>query len=66
MSIYQQLGVEPIINACGTVTRLGGAPMPAEVLDAFAQAAAESVPLEHLQAAASRRIVDVTGAEAGH
>ncbi|MDG1893836.1 MAG: aminotransferase class V-fold PLP-dependent enzyme [Fuerstiella sp.] len=65
MSIYQQLGVEPIINACGTVTRLGGAPMPAEVLDAFAQAAAESVPLEHLQAAASRRIVDVTGTEAG-
>ena len=65
MSIYQKLGVEPIINACGTVTRLGGAPMPAEVLDAFTQSAAESVPLEHLQAAASRRISDVTGTEAG-
>ena len=65
MSIYQQLGVQPIINACGTVTRLGGAPMPAEVLDAFAQAAVESVPLEHLQAAASRRIAEVTGADAG-
>ncbi len=65
MSIYQKLGVEPIINACGTVTRLGGAPMPAEVLDAFAQAATESVPLEHLQAAASRRIAAVTGTDAG-
>ena len=65
MSIYEQLGVEPIINACGTVTRLGGAPMPAEVLDAFAQAAVESVPLEHLQAAASRRIAAVTSTEAG-
>ena len=65
MNIYQQLGVEPIINACGTVTRLGGAPMPAEVLNAFTQAAAESVLLEHLQAAASRRIADVTDTEAG-
>ena len=50
MSIYEQLGVKPIINACGTVTRLGGAPMPAQVLAAFTQAAVESVPLEHLQA----------------
>jgi D-glucosaminate-6-phosphate ammonia-lyase len=65
MSIYEQLGVEPIINACGTVTRLGGAPMPAEVLDAYAQAAVESVPLEHLQAAASRRIADATSTDAG-
>ncbi|MCP4169922.1 MAG: aminotransferase class V-fold PLP-dependent enzyme [Fuerstiella sp.] len=65
MSIFRQLGVEPIINACGTVTRLGGAPMPTPVLDAFAQAAAESVPLERLQAAASRQIANVTGADAG-
>ncbi|MCP4788515.1 MAG: aminotransferase class V-fold PLP-dependent enzyme [Fuerstiella sp.] len=65
MSIYQHLGVEPIINACGTVTRLGGALMPVEVLDAFAEAATESVPLEQLQAAASRRIADVTDTEAG-
>lgn len=65
MSIYEQLGVKPIINACGTVTRLGGAPMPAQVLAAFTQAAVESVPLEHLQAAASRRIANVTNAEAG-
>jgi len=65
MSIYRNLGVEPIINACGTVTRLGGAPMRDAVLDAFRDAAAEWVPLEQLQAAACRKIAEVTGAEAG-
>ncbi len=65
MSIYRELGVEPIINASGTVTRLGGAPMPDAVLDAFRRAAHEWVPLEQLQAAASRRIAALTGTEAG-
>jgi L-seryl-tRNA(Ser) seleniumtransferase len=39
--------------------------MPAAVLDAFVAAAAESVPLDELQAAASRTIAELTGAEAG-
>lgn len=65
MSIYEQWGVTPIINACGSVTRLGGAPMPAEVIDAFRDAAAEAVPLDELQAAAARQIAEATGAEAG-
>jgi len=65
MSVYQKVGVEPIINACGSVTRLGGAPMPQEVLEAFQSAAGEWVPLEQLQAAASKKIAAVTGAEAG-
>lgn len=65
MSVYESLGLEPIINASGAVTRLGGAPMPAKVLDAFCAAALESVPLDHLQGAASRVISEVTGAEAG-
>jgi L-seryl-tRNA(Ser) seleniumtransferase len=65
MSIYTDLGLEPIINASGSVTRLGGSPMPDAVLDAFRAAAAESVPLDQLQAAASRIIVETTGAEAG-
>lgn len=65
MSIYRQFGVEPIINASGTVTRLGGAPMPSEVLDAFREASEVTVPLEQLQAAASRVIAEATGAEAG-
>lgn len=65
MSIYDRFGVVPIINASGSVTRLGGAPMPAAVLDAFRDAAGEAVSLELLQAAASRRIAAHTGTEAG-
>ncbi|MBM3995897.1 MAG: aminotransferase class V-fold PLP-dependent enzyme [Planctomycetes bacterium] len=65
MSIFEQWGVEPIINVSGSVTRLGGAPMPKAVLDAFCAAAGESVPLDVLQGAASRVIAEATGAEAG-
>ncbi len=65
MGIYESLGLAPVINVSGSVTRLGGAPMPEEVLDAFREAAAESVPLDHLQGVASRIIADMTGAEAG-
>jgi len=65
MSIFREWGVEPIINVSGSVTRLGGAPMPKAVLDAFCAAAAESVPLDELQGAASRVIAEATGAEAG-
>src|SRR5262245_46592898 len=65
MSIYERCGVTPIINASGSVTRLGGAPMPEAVLQAFHEAAAEAVSLEQLQAAASRRIAKTTGTEAG-
>jgi len=65
MNVYRKLGLEPIINACGSVTRLGGAPMPQPVLDAFRQAADEWVSLEELQAAASRKIAKATGTDAG-
>src|SRR5262249_29338080 len=65
MNIYQQLDLDPIINVSGSVTRLGGAPMPEAVLDAFRAAAADCVPLDQLQAAASRVIAEITGAEAG-
>ncbi len=64
MSIYARWNVAPVINATGTVTRLGGAPMSAGVLEAMATAARDSVSLEALQAAASRRIAELTGTEA--
>ncbi len=64
-SPYERLGLRPIINASGSVTRLGGARMPDAVLAAFLDAARDTVPLEQLQAAASRRLAEVTGAEAG-
>ena len=56
MSRYRDLGLEPIINASGSVTRLGGAPMPDEVVRALAESAGEAVPLDELQTAASRLI----------
>src|ERR1700687_2554292 len=65
MSIYREWGLEPIINVSGAVTRLGGAPMPKAVLEAFCAAAEESIPLDELQGAASRVIAEATGAEAG-
>jgi L-seryl-tRNA(Ser) seleniumtransferase len=65
VSLYEELGLEPIINASGAVTRLGGAPMSEATLDAFRAAAAESVPLEKLQGVACRWIAEATGTEAG-
>jgi L-seryl-tRNA(Ser) seleniumtransferase len=65
MSIFERWGVSPIINLCGSVTRLGGAPLRDEALEAFVAAASHSVSLEELQAAASRIIARITGAEAG-
>lgn len=65
MGVYDELGVAPIINVSGSVTRLGGAPLTERGLDAFRAAAADCVPLDQLQGAASRRIAALTGAEAG-
>jgi D-glucosaminate-6-phosphate ammonia-lyase len=65
MSIYDEWGLRPLINVSGSVTRLGGAPMPQEVVAAYAAAAEDAVALDELHAAASRDIAEVTGAEAG-
>ena len=63
--IYAALGVKRRINAAGTLTRLGGALMDDEVVGAMAAAARASVDIGELQAAASRTISRLTGAEAG-
>ena len=63
--IYTALGVKRRINAAGTLTRLGGALMGEEVVAAMAEAARASVDIGELQAAASRTIARITGAEAG-
>ena len=65
MDIHQQLGVTRRINAAGTLTRLGGSLMAAEVLDAMHEAASHSVDIAELQTAASARIAQATGAQAG-
>jgi L-seryl-tRNA(Ser) seleniumtransferase len=62
---YEILGVRRRINAAGALTRLGGAVMAPEVVAAMAAASRASVDIGELQDAASRRIAEATGAEAG-
>jgi L-seryl-tRNA(Ser) seleniumtransferase len=63
--IFEDLGVVPLINACGTVTRLSGGTMAPEVAEAMRQASLACVDMVQLQAAACRVIRQATGAEAG-
>jgi L-seryl-tRNA(Ser) seleniumtransferase len=65
MDILTQLGVPRRINVAGTLTRLGGSLMEAEVLQAMVQAAGASVDIAELQTAASSVIAKATGAQAG-
>jgi L-seryl-tRNA(Ser) seleniumtransferase len=66
VGIYDMLGVKPVINAAGTLTRLGGTRMHPEVLAAMTEAAASFVHIDELQFKAGKIIADLTGAEAGY
>ena len=64
MSIYDQLGVRPLINANATLTRLGGSIMPRQVVEAMAEASRQFVDLPELQRAVGERIAKLTNNEA--
>jgi D-glucosaminate-6-phosphate ammonia-lyase len=64
-NVFQSLGITPLINACGTMTRFGGGIMRPEVADAMREATQHCVDIPTLQARASVVIAEVTGAEAG-
>lgn len=64
-TIYERLGVPVIVNAKGTATRLSGGVMHPDVAAAMVAASRACVDMVQLQAAASRRIADATGAESG-
>ena len=64
--IYRSLGVRRVINAAGTLTRLGGPPMVPEAVEAMREASRWSVSIEELQERAGRYLAEVTGAEAGY
>lgn len=66
MSVYEELGVTPIINALGTFTRVGGSLMAPEVLDSMRAAAGQFVCLEEMQHAAGKVIAEMTGAPAAY
>ena len=63
--IFGRFGIDRVINATGTVTRLGASPMEAEVVAAMAAAAQCSVDIGDLQGRASEVIAKCTGAQAG-
>jgi D-glucosaminate-6-phosphate ammonia-lyase len=63
--ILDRLSFTRVINATGTVTRLGASPIDAEVIAAMAAAARCSVDIAELQGRASEIISNCTGAEAG-
>lgn len=65
MGIYERFGVTPIINAAGTITRYGGAPMLPEVLEAMHEAALSTVNIDELEERAGPVIAGATGAEDG-
>ena len=65
-TIYEELGIEPIINAVGPSTRLSGSIMRPEVAEAMRQASEACVDIAELQARAGEVIAEVTGAEAGY
>ncbi|WP_436931511.1 aminotransferase class V-fold PLP-dependent enzyme [Halosimplex halobium] len=64
--VYAELGVPTVVNAAGTKTRIGGSRIRPEAREAMDRAAEAFVRLSDLQAAASDRIAEVTGAEAGY
>jgi L-seryl-tRNA(Ser) seleniumtransferase len=66
MNIFEQLGVRTIINAKGTASRLSGGPMRAEIAAAMAEASGYCVDMAELEALASQRIAEATGAQAGY
>lgn len=64
-SVYERLGVRPIINANGTQTTLGGSIMEPEVAQAISDASRSMIVLEELNERAGEIIAEHTGAEMG-
>ena len=60
MSILEELGIRPVINASATLTRLGGSIMPPPVREAMVAAGDTFVDLPELQRRVGRRIADLT------
>lgn len=66
MSFYEDLGVQPIINAATTFTAIGGSLMPDEVLAAMNEAATSFVDMHELHLAAGKRVAALTNNEAAY
>ncbi len=64
MVTYQDLGVQPFINASGTITTLGGSRMSPEVLEAMREAAGAFIDLNDLNVKAGEYLARRIGVEA--
>ena len=62
--VYEDLGVQVLINAAGTYTSLGGSLILPEVRAAMDEAARHYVSIPELHEAAGKRIASLVGAEA--
>ena len=60
---YERLGVAPIINAAGSITRLGGSRTRPETLELMSRAARVMVNIDDLNRAAGKELARLTGAE---
>jgi L-seryl-tRNA(Ser) seleniumtransferase len=66
MSIYDELGVRPLINASANITRIGGSLMAPEVMAAMTEASKQFVNLEELQRAVGNKLAELTHNEAAY
>lgn len=64
-TIYQSIGVEPVINCVGTYTIIGGSLERPEVVAAMHAASGFFVQYDELAFGIGRRLAEVTGAEWG-
>lgn len=65
-SMYDDLGIKPVINAAATFTKLGGSIMPAEVRAAMTAAANSFIDLFELQMKVGERLAALTQNEAAY
>jgi uncharacterized pyridoxal phosphate-dependent enzyme len=65
-AIFKELGAQPIINAIGSLTLVGGSTLPAEVREAMEAANEAYIPLTNLQAAVGPIIAAATNAPAAY
>jgi D-glucosaminate-6-phosphate ammonia-lyase len=63
-SIYRRFGLEPVINAAGKLTALGGTAQADEIAQAQTAAAQAHIDIDALRARAGALIAHHTGAEA--
>lgn len=64
-SIYESIGVDPVINCVGTYTIIGGSLERPEVVQAMHDASGHFVQYDELAFGIGRRLAEITGAEWG-